>query len=74
VKDIQKLGGFVVIIGIASEELAADLIFRLSAEVDDLNRLVEAVPYFQILAYQHAIFKGRNPDKPRNLTQVVKLS
>lgn len=74
VKDIQKLGGFVVIIGIASEELEADLILKLSAEVDDLNRLVEAVPYFQLLAYQHAIFKGRNPDKPRNLTQVVKLS
>ncbi|WP_342504095.1 SIS domain-containing protein [Lysinibacillus sp. FSL L8-0126] len=74
VKDIQKLGGFVVVIGIASEELEADLILKLSEEVDDLNRLVEAIPYFQLLAYQNAIFKGCDPDKPRNLTQVVNLS
>ncbi|WP_233499897.1 hypothetical protein [Lysinibacillus sphaericus] len=30
-----------LLIGIASEELEADLIFKLSAEVDDVNRLVE---------------------------------
>lgn len=74
IKDIQKLGGFVVVIGTVSEELEADLILKLSAEVDDLNRLVEAVPYFQLLAYQRAIIKGYDPDKPRNLTQVVNLS
>jgi len=74
IKDIQKLGGFVGVIGIASAELEADLIIKLSEEVDDLNRLVEAVPHFQLLAYQRAVFKGYNPDKPRNLTQVVNLS
>lgn len=73
IKDIQKLGGFVGVIGIASADLEADLIIRLSEEIDDLNRLVEVVPYFQLLAYQRAIFKGYDPDKPRNLTQVVSL-
>jgi glucosamine--fructose-6-phosphate aminotransferase (isomerizing) len=73
IKDIQKLGGFVGVIGIASADLEADLIIRLSEEIDDLNRLVEVVPYFQLLAYQRAIFKGFDPDKPRNLTQVVSL-
>ncbi|MFJ8102864.1 SIS domain-containing protein [Lysinibacillus sp. NPDC096212] len=73
IKDIQKLGGFVAVIGIASADLEADLIIRLSEEIDDLNRLVEVVPYFQLLAYQRAIFKGYDPDKPRNLTQVVSL-
>lgn len=73
IKDIQKLGGFVGVIGIASADLEADLIIRLSEEIDDLNRLVEVVPYFQLIAYQRAIFKGYDPDKPRNLTQVVSL-
>ena len=73
IKDIQRLGGFVGVIGIASADLEADLIIRLSEEIDDLNRLVEVVPYFQLLAYQRAIFKGYDPDKPRNLTQVVSL-
>ncbi|MFJ7889887.1 SIS domain-containing protein [Lysinibacillus xylanilyticus] len=73
IKDIQKLGGFVGVIGIASADLEADLIIRLSEDIDDLNRLVEVVPYFQLLAYQRAIFKGYDPDKPRNLTQVVSL-
>ncbi|WP_195891704.1 SIS domain-containing protein [Bacillus ndiopicus] len=73
IKDIQKLGGFVIVIGVANEELQSDLIIKLSDELDDLNRLVEVVPYFQLLAYQRAIFKGFDPDKPRNLTQVVSL-
>ncbi len=74
IKDIQKLGGYVVVIGTALEDLEADLIMKLSEEIDDLSRLVEAVPYFQLLAYQRAIIKGYDPDKPRNLTQVVNLS
>ncbi|WP_274307927.1 SIS domain-containing protein [Solibacillus daqui] len=74
IKDIQKLGGIVVVIGVASEQLEADVIIKLSDNLDDLNRLVEVVPYFQLLAYQRAIFKGFDPDKPRNLTQVVNLS
>lgn len=74
IKDIQKLGGFVVVIGIASEQLEADVIIKLSDKLNDLNRLVEVVPYFQLLAFQRAIFKGFDPDKPRNLTQVVNLA
>ncbi|ATP42489.1 glucosamine--fructose-6-phosphate aminotransferase [Solibacillus sp. R5-41] len=74
IKDIQKLGGCVVVIGVASEQLEADVIIKLSDKLDDLNRLVEVVPYFQLLAFQRAIFKGFDPDKPRNLTQVVNLS
>ncbi|WP_238600673.1 SIS domain-containing protein [Metasolibacillus meyeri] len=73
VKDIQKLGGFVIVIGAAEEQLQADLVIRLSEELDDANRLNEVIPYFQILAYQRAVFKGFDPDKPRNLTQVVSL-
>lgn len=73
VKDIQKLGGFVIVIGAAAADLQADLVIRLSTNLNDGNRLVEAVPYFQLLSYQRAIFKGFNPDTPRNLTQVVKL-
>lgn len=74
IKDIQKLGGFVVVIGIASKQIQADMVIKLSDQVDDKNRLVESVPYFQLLAYQRAIFNGFDPDKPRNLTQVVNLS
>ncbi|OMC85811.1 glucosamine--fructose-6-phosphate aminotransferase [Viridibacillus sp. FSL H7-0596] len=74
VKDIQKLGGRVLTIGPTPEGFEADHIINLTDEISDLNRHGIYVPYLQLLAYQRAIHLGYNPDKPRNLTQVVKLS
>lgn len=74
VKDIQKLGGCVLTIGTTPVGFEADHIIKLTAEINDLNRHGVYVPYLQLLAYQRAIHLGYNPDKPRNLTQVVKLS
>ncbi|KOO51114.1 SIS domain-containing protein [Viridibacillus arvi] len=74
VKDIQKLGGCVLTIGTTPEGFEADHIIKLTDEISDLNRHGMYVPYLQLLAYQRAIHLGYNPDKPRNLTQVVKLA
>lgn len=74
VKDIQKLGGYVLAIGPIPQEFEADYIIELTDKISDMNRHAIYVPYLQLLAYQRAVHLGFNPDKPRNLTQVVKLS
>ena len=74
VKDIQKLGGYVLAIGPVPAGFEADNVIELTNKVSDLNRHSIYVPYFQLLAYQRAMHLGFDPDKPRNLTQVVKLS
>ncbi|MDI2586965.1 SIS domain-containing protein [Psychrobacillus sp. NEAU-3TGS] len=74
VMDIQKLGGYVLTIGPVAEGFVADHIIELTNTINDLNRHAIYVPYLQLLAYQRAMHLGVDPDQPRNLTQVVKLS
>lgn len=74
VKDIQQLGGYVLIIGPVPEGFEANHIIKLTNQISDMNRHAIYVPYLQLLAYQRAMHLGVDPDKPRNLTQVVKLS
>lgn len=74
VKDIQKLGGFVLVIGPVNEGFEADQVIQLPNDIEDQNRYAMYVPALQLLAYYRATRIGVNPDQPRNLTQVVKLS
>ena len=39
-------------------------------EVSDLNPIVQIIP-MQVLAYQLAVLRGYDPDKPRNLAKSV---
>ncbi|WP_153009985.1 SIS domain-containing protein [Sporosarcina koreensis] len=73
VKDIQRLGGHVLIIGPVVRGFEADEIIRLTDGISDRNRHAVYMPTLQLLAYQRAIRLGYDPDRPRNLTQVVKL-
>lgn len=73
VKDIQRLGGHVVVIGPIGNEFHADETIVLTDSINDRNRHAVYMPTLQLLAFQRAIRLGFDPDHPRNLTQVVKL-
>lgn len=73
VKDIQRLGGHVVVIGPIGNEFQADETIVLTDSINDRNRHAVYMPTLQLLAFQRAIRLGFDPDHPRNLTQVVKL-
>ncbi|WP_413375550.1 SIS domain-containing protein [Alkalihalobacillus sp. 1P02AB] len=74
VKDIQKLGGKVLALGPYSETFEADYTLTIGQEISDRNRLVLYVPLLQYLAYYRALRLGYDPDKPKNLSQVVELN
>lgn len=73
VQHIQQFGGKVVAIGEDVEALNADISISLPKFISDWDRIPLYMPYLQYLAYHRAIALQLNPDKPKNLTQVVKL-
>jgi glutamine---fructose-6-phosphate transaminase (isomerizing) len=67
IEEVRRLGAETVTIG----EKDTDIEFK--SELPEAARDVLYLPILQLLAYQRAIFFGKNPDIPRNLTAVVKL-
>jgi glucosamine--fructose-6-phosphate aminotransferase (isomerizing) len=65
--DMRKLGGTTFAIG----EAGCDVNFASGVREPARNALY--VVAGQLLAYEHAISKGLNPDRPHNLHAVVKL-
>lgn len=74
VKDIQQLGGSVLGLLPEGHTIGENFTISIPGELSDRNRLVLYMPQLQLLAYYRAVRLGYNPDEPRNLTQVVKLS
>ncbi len=66
--EIKSRGGF--IIGVAAENNEVFDFWIKVPEANNLNPIVQIIP-IQILAYQLAILKGLDPDKPRNLAKSV---
>jgi len=66
--EIKARGGY--IIGINSKNNEVFDFFIKVPEVADLNPVTQIIP-IQILAYQLAILRGCDPDKPRNLAKSV---
>ena len=64
--DMRALGGAVLAIGVGSEA-------TLPAELSDCARGPLYVVVGQMLALEHALALGRNPDRPHNLHAVVTL-
>ncbi|MBD7908226.1 SIS domain-containing protein [Sporosarcina gallistercoris] len=73
VKDIRSLGGHVLVVGPVVDKFETNEIIRLTDTINDRNRHAVYLPALQLIAYHRAISLGFDPDKPRNLTQVVKL-
>jgi glucosamine--fructose-6-phosphate aminotransferase (isomerizing) len=66
--EIKSRGGY--IIGISAERNEVFDFWIKVPEVGNLNPIVQIIP-IQILAYQLAVLRGCDPDKPRNLAKSV---
>ncbi len=66
--EMQALGGKVVSIA----ETDADI--SLMSQISEQVRGVLYLPTLQLMAYHRSLAKGLNPDRPTNLTSVVKLN
>ncbi len=66
--EMQALGGKIV----ALAESDADVSFK--SQIPEQVRGVLYLPVLQLMAYYRSLAKGLNPDRPANLTAVVKLN
>ncbi|MFC1481160.1 SIS domain-containing protein [Candidatus Neomarinimicrobiota bacterium] len=75
-KEMKALGAkTVVICESADDEIRAssDYLIELNSGLSDAARLLLYMPALQLLGYYNALAKGLDPDKPKNLSQVVTL-
>ncbi|MET3846808.1 SIS domain-containing protein [Paenibacillus sp. OAE614] len=75
-QEMKEYGAHVVIITAdkGGDTGFADLVFETGGRVlSDEARAVLYMPLVQYIGYYTALREGRNPDSPRNLTQVVKI-
>ena len=66
-EEMNKLGGTVAALG----ESGADVVFE--SDIPESVRGVLYLPVLQLMAFHRSLAKGFNPDRPTNLTAVVKL-
>ena len=66
--EMQALGGKIVVLA----ESNADVSFK--SQIPEQVRAVLYLPALQLMAYYRSLAKGLNPDRPTNLTSVVKLN
>jgi glucosamine--fructose-6-phosphate aminotransferase (isomerizing) len=75
-RDLRKLGPKIfVLTGSKNGFINSDIDFaiRVPAQLGDTFKPLLYMPILQLLAYYRAISNGINPDKPKNLSQVVEL-
>jgi glucosamine--fructose-6-phosphate aminotransferase (isomerizing) len=75
-QEMKEYGAHVVIITAdkGGDTGFADLVFETGGRaLSDEARAVLYMPLVQYIGYYTALREGRNPDSPRNLTQVVKI-
>lgn len=75
--ELKALGATLVVVCERAEPAiveSADYLFELASGVSEPARAALYLPLAHLLAYACAVSRGENPDSPRNLTQVVKLS
>lgn len=68
VNEVKARGGYVIGVSYARHDLF-DFWIKVP-ECGDLNPIIQIIP-MQILAYELAVLKGLDPDKPRNLAKSV---
>jgi len=72
-KDMKKLGGKIIILGVKDFSEAADVFFQLPDQLPQVWLYPLYLPLLQLIAFECSLSKGLNPDKPENLTAVVEL-
>ncbi|MBN1455207.1 MAG: glutamine--fructose-6-phosphate transaminase (isomerizing) [Methanomicrobia archaeon] len=70
-EEIKSRGGY--IIGVAPEREAIFDFWIKVPEAEELNPIIQIIP-MQVLAYELAVLRGLDPDKPRNLAKSVTVS
>lgn len=73
-EDIQKKGGTVVVFAKEGSTVVGNLSITIPSAYSSDDLAVVYMPHLQLLAYYKALALGLNPDKPRNLTQVVQVT
>ncbi len=66
--EMQALGGRTVQLAQSGAEVA------LQSQVPECVRGVLYLPFLQLMAFHRSLGKGLNPDRPKNLTAVVRLN
>ncbi|MGC9444891.1 MAG: glutamine--fructose-6-phosphate transaminase (isomerizing) [Candidatus Methanospirareceae archaeon] len=70
-EEIKSRGGY--IIGVAPEREEIFDFWIKVPEAEELNPIIQIIP-MQVLAYELAVLRGLDPDKPRNLAKSVTVS
>jgi glucosamine--fructose-6-phosphate aminotransferase (isomerizing) len=70
-EEVKSRGGY--IIGVASERQDIFDFWIKVPEAGELNPIVQIIP-MQVLAYELAVLRGLDPDKPRNLAKSVTVT
>lgn len=75
-KDLKQLGARILVLAAEKNRLSneiADYLVEVPGDFGDIFNPLLYMPVLQMLAYYKAIAKNINPDKPKNLSAVVKL-
>ncbi|RZN44097.1 MAG: glutamine--fructose-6-phosphate transaminase (isomerizing) [Methanophagales archaeon ANME-1-THS] len=70
-EELKSRGGY--IIGVSPENEAIFDHWIKVPDAEELNPIIQIIP-MQVLAYQLAVYKGLDPDKPRNLAKCVTVT
>ncbi|SEM96147.1 SIS domain-containing protein [Lihuaxuella thermophila] len=73
-EEIRSFGGHAVAVGHCADQVSADTALVIETDLSGSCQAILLLPHFQMLAYCRAVKLGLNPDQPRNLNQVVKIS
>jgi glucosamine--fructose-6-phosphate aminotransferase (isomerizing) len=74
VEDVQKLSATTVVIGDQLEDFQCEFKFDLGSGLSDKSRCILYLSLLQLTAYYRTLKLDLNPDKPKNLNQVVVLN
>jgi len=66
-------GKFLGIFRFEHDDVSADLLFEVEADVPEIALLAPFIVPAQLLGFHTGIKKGFNPDEPKNLSRVVIL-
>ena len=72
--EMQALGGKIVALAESPSGTLSDADITFKSQIPEQVRGVLYLPALQLMAYYRSLAKGLNPDRPTNLTAVVKLN
>jgi glucosamine--fructose-6-phosphate aminotransferase (isomerizing) len=73
-KEMKVLGGMTIALAESEAEPISDVDILFASQIPEQVRGVLYLPVLQLMAFYRSMAKGLNPDRPTNLTAVVKLN